>query len=251
MHRFFVSPNAIAAGKVRFEQGQAHQIANVLRLGMGDRVKVLDGTGWEYEVELTAPGRAELEGTILRKSLAATEPRVKIMLYQSVLKGHRFELALQKGTELGVVGFVPVVSDRCVVASLSEVEGKLGRWQRIIQEAAEQSHRAKLPQLQPAVLFEQACSTAHGLSLLPWEEEKERGLRAVLRGLSTRPFLVNLFIGPEGGFSPAEVEMARHYGAQTITLGPRVFRSETAGLVAASAILYEWGDLGEGEARRR
>jgi len=247
MHRFFVPPDAVAAGRVRFSAAQAHQIVNVLRLRAGDRVKVLDDTGWEYEVELISLDRQSAEGRVRRKALATTEPRVKIVLYQAVLKGHRFELVLQKGTELGIVGFVPVVCERCVVGNLTDIESKLARWQRIIQEAAEQSHRAKLPQLQRPMLFEQACSNLQGLALLPWEEERQYGLRSFLRNLSTRPFTVHLFIGPEGGFSPGEVQVARHYGIRTVSLGPRVLRAETAGLAAAAAILYEWGDLGDSE----
>jgi len=249
MHRFFVSPDQVEKNKVVITGPAVHQIRNVLRLGLGDHIVVLDNSGWEREAEIVEVGREQVVGRVLSKSLAAGEPRTKISLYQSVLKGNRFELVLQKGTELGIVEFVPLISQRCIIASLDDVNKKMSRWERIIQEAAEQSRRGKLPRLQSAMLFSRACERARqtgGLSLMPWEEEKKVNLRQVLgKGGEKpfRPFSINLFIGPEGGFTFEEVMVARQYGILPITLGPRILRAETAGLVAAAAILYELGDL--------
>jgi 16S rRNA (uracil1498-N3)-methyltransferase len=122
---------------------------------------------------------------------------------------------------------------------------KQERWRRVIQEAAEQSGRGRLPLLHPPLPFEKACQEARGLSLLPYEEERETSLRQALWSRGGCYGEVNLFIGPEGGFSPSEVESARGWGVITVSLGPRILRAETAGLVAAAAILYEWGDLGD------
>jgi len=164
----------------------------------------------------------------------------------------KFEYVLQKCTELGVVEFVPLITERCVISDLNTAETKLGRWRWIIQEAAEQSRRGRLPSLRPSMLFPQACDQARqrgGLALAPWEEEGQISLRQVLRTApeghekSWPPLTISLFIGPEGGFSAAEVELARRYGLLPVTLGPRVLRAETAGLVAAAAILYDQGDL--------
>ena len=249
MHRFFVPPDWLEADKVTVVGSLVHQMRNVLRLKPGDHIVVLDNSGWEREVEITRVGKEHVSGQVVGKRLASGEPRTKITLYQGVLKGRQFELALQKGTELGIVEFVPLISDRCVIASLDDVDKKRERWQRIILEAAEQSRRGQLPRLRPAMLFRPACESARraGLSLIPWEEAHDRegatGLRAVLRGSEQPPFSVNLFVGPEGGFTPDEVEMARQYGLIPISLGARILRAETAGLVATAAILYELGDL--------
>ena len=241
MHRFFILPEWIDQDRVVIRGKQVHQLRDVLRLTEGDRILVLDNTGWEYEVELKKVTRGQVEGTVLRKS-SVTEPRTRIMLYQALLKGEKFGFILQKGTELGVAGFVPILCERCVAGHPEDVsDRKLDRWQRIIAEAAEQSRRGKLPSLETVLPFEQACQLAGGFSLLAYEGEKALGLRAALQGQNLPS--VNIFIGPEGGFSPSEVEFARSCGILPITLGSRVLRAETAGLVAATVVFYEYGDL--------
>ena len=229
-----------------------HQIRNVLRLKPGDRVILLDNSGWEYQVELAEVSRERVAGQIRQKSLAASEPRTKITLYQSLLRARAFETVLQKCTEVGVVAFVPVVSARCIISSLEDIgEKKLERWRRIILEAAEQSRRGRLPVLRPASLLRQAWREASrsGLTIVPWEEAgsrmaaQEESLRSLLRGAQPTPFSVNLFIGPEGGFTPQEIDQGQRYEAVPVTLGPRILRAETAGLVATATILYELGDM--------
>jgi 16S rRNA (uracil1498-N3)-methyltransferase len=226
MHRFFVPPDWLEEDRVTIAGSLVHQIRNVLRLGPGDHIVILDNSGWEREVEIARVGKEHISGQVVDKRLASGEPRTKITLYQGVLKGRRFEFA-----------------------SLDDVDKKRERWQRILLEAAEQSRRGKFPRLRPAMLFRPACEGARrgGLSLIPWEEahnmEKATSLRSVLQQAEQPPFSVNLFVGPEGGFTPEEVELARQYGVIPISLGPRILRAETAGLVAAAAILYELGDL--------
>jgi 16S rRNA (uracil1498-N3)-methyltransferase len=252
MQRFFVPPDWIQGNQVTISGPQAHQITNVLRMRPDDRVIVLDNSGWEIEVQLVAVDRNLVEGQVIHRRLAGSEPRTKISLYQSVLKGNRFEFVLQKGTELGVVEFVPVIAHRCVISDLDAVEKKRSRWKRIIQEAAEQSRRGRKPTLRPVSLFPRACEQARhaaGLSLIPWEGEDLLPLRDILRGApqdresTWPPFSIGLFIGPEGGFTAEEIATAERYGLVPVTMGPRILRAETAGLVAAAAILYELGDL--------
>ncbi|MBI2942126.1 MAG: RNA methyltransferase, partial [Chloroflexi bacterium] len=176
----------------------------------------------------------------------------KITLYQALLRPSKFEVVLQKCTELGVAAFVPTISERCIISNVGDGNpAKLERWHRIIVEAAEQSNRGKLPTLQPASVFPQAAEQARGFSLVAWEGESERSIRDVVReGLGVgvagarRPFTVNVFIGPEGGFSAAEVEIARSYGIVPVSLGRRILRAETAAIAATTIILYEAGDLG-------
>ncbi len=253
MHRFFIPSAWIQGNTVTITGPQAHQIARVLRMRPGDEIVVLDNSGWEIETRLVAVEREAVQGEVQRRRLARGEPRTKITLYQAVLKSNNLEFVLQKGTELGIVEFVPVIADRCVVSNLEAVEKKRRRWEWIVQEAAEQCRRGRRPALRSALLFPRACEQARnsgGLSLIPWEAESEQSLRALLRtpppgrGQDWPPFAVNLFIGPEGGFSAEEIDLACRYGLRPVTLGPRIFRAETAGLVAATALLYEMGDLG-------
>jgi 16S rRNA (uracil1498-N3)-methyltransferase len=258
MHRFFVSPDQFEDDKVVMTGPAVHQIRNVLHLGPGDHIVVLDNSGWEREAAIVKVGQEQIIGNVLSRTLATGEPRTKVSLYQGVLKGSHFEFVLQKGTELGIVEFVPLISQRCVIAGLDDVNKKRERWRRILQEAAEQSRRGRLPRLQMAVLFSQACERAKrtgGLSLMPWEEEKSVSLKRVFGkerkeakgskapSFPSRPFSINLFIGPEGGFTSEEVTLAQRYGIVPITLGPRILRAETAGLVVTAAIFYELGDL--------
>jgi len=246
MHRFFVPADWLTTEHVTITGALVHRLRNVLRLSPGDRLLLLDNSGWEHEVELREVSSQRIEGQVLRKSLATGEPRTKITMFQALLKLNKFEWVLQKCTELGVVGFVPVITERCIIGSLEDIsKTKTERWWRILMEAAEQSGRGRLPTLRPAVLFPAACQDAAkgGLTLIPWEEERETSLRSVLQSEERPPFSINLLVGPEGGFTEQEVDQARRYGAIPITLGPRILRAETAGLVAASAILYELGDL--------
>jgi 16S rRNA (uracil1498-N3)-methyltransferase len=264
MHCFFVPPDWLDGNRISISGPLLHQIRNVLRLQVGDRIVVLDDSGWERVVTLMRVGQERALGRVLSKKLSSGEPHVKISLYQSVLKGRRFEIALQKGTELGMVEFVPLIARRCVVADLDDVDKKRARWQRIVLEAAEQSRRGRLPRVRAAMLFPRACERARrlsSLSLMPTTVEigdEREGSDDLSRYYSLREVLrkeaasseqqagssVSIFVGPEGGFTPDEVSLAQSYGLIPVTLGPRILRAETAGLVVATALLYEWGELG-------
>lgn len=242
MYRFFLSEDWLADGPVTITGTLVHRLRHVLRLGAGDNIIVLDGSGWEYEVELQKMGSRKVEGRVINKSLTIAEPCTKITLYQALLKGSNFEFVLQKCTEIGVSAFVPVICERCV-AGEPDVK-RLSRWGNIIVEAAEQSKRGKLPVLHDSVSYPAACRSATGISLLPWEEEKLQSIGDVLRGYrQTENPELNIFIGPEGGFSPHEVDTARHSGVEPVSLGPRILRAETAGLVTAAVTLYEFGEM--------
>lgn len=241
MHRFFISPEQIAGHHVHFRADQARQLRDVLRLRPGDAVAVLDDTGQVYRVRLEHLSRERTDGVIESRGAAGGEPAAQLTLYQSLLKREKFEWVLQKGTELGVARFAPVISRRGLVR---EAGDKLDRWRRIIAEAAEQSGRGRLPELRRPVALEDALrdAPAYARALIPWEAAEDGGIRAALAGLPTAP-AVALFIGPEGGFDPAEIERARAAGVLPITLGPRILRTETAALVAVALALHELGEM--------
>jgi 16S rRNA (uracil1498-N3)-methyltransferase len=241
MHRFFVAPEQIAGHHVHFRADQARQMRDVLRLRPGDAVTVLDNTGQAYRVRLETLSRERMDGVIESRAAAGGEPAARLTLYQSLLKREKFEWVLQKGTELGVARFAPVVSRRVLVR---EAGDKLDRWRRIIAEAAEQSGRGRLPELRPPVALEEALreSPNYTRALIPWEGAERGGIRAALAGLPPAP-AVALFIGPEGGFDPIEIEAARAAGVAPITLGPRILRTETAAVVAVALALHELGEM--------
>ncbi len=246
MHRFFIPPNTIHDNRVILRGDIVHQIRDVLRMRPGDEIILLDNSGYAHQTELTLIDRDSVRGTINDKWQLETEPSAQITLYQGLLKGQKFDWVLQKGTEIGVTAFVPVLAARCIVGNLEDVSGtRVERWERIVVEAAEQAGRASLPHLSNPPLFTHACERAArgSLSLIPWEEEHERSLRETLSQVP-KSKQINLFIGPEGGFAAEEIAAAKEHGIIPVSLGPRILRAETAGLAAACAILYELGDLG-------
>jgi 16S rRNA (uracil1498-N3)-methyltransferase len=249
-HRFFVPPAAIAGEWVTFDSEQAHQLRSVLRLRPGARVLALDDSGFEIEVELSEVERDSARGRACGRVTCRTEPALHLTLYQGVLKGDHMEWVLQKGTELGVSAFVPLLSARSVVAGVERIEKKRPRWERIIREAAEQSHRGRLPRLLAPLPFDRACqeiARAGDAAWIPWEEAAGNSLVEALRAAASPPPRAALLIGSEGGFEAAEVREAQAHGITPVTLGPRILRAETAALAAATLILAAWGEM---EARR-
>jgi 16S rRNA (uracil1498-N3)-methyltransferase len=239
LHRFFISPSYINSPIINLDGETAHQIRTVLRLRPGDEIVVLDNSGLEWQVRLTEVSKNKVQGQITAQKPVQGEPAVQLILHQGTLKGQKFEWILQKGTELGVSGFVPVVCQRSVVRDPEALGKKEKRWQQIIREAAEQSGRGKLPHLEQARSFTEAIQHAQskGVILMPWEEASGVTLKQAL--VEAQGDSIALFIGPEGGFTSDEAVLAEQAGATLITLGPRILRAETAGLAVCAAILYE------------
>ena len=234
--RFFVPKGSLRARNVTIGPELAHRLGRVLRLRRGDHVILSDGGAREYEVQLTAISPHAATGVVVRERTAPAEPNVALTLYQSLIRANRFDLVLEKGTELGVARFVPIVAARSLVQSNGEPSGARNeRWQRLTVEAAEQCGRGRLPRVDQPVPFEEAVRGARGAKLVAYEGERAQALGRYLRGLRPRPTIVSLFIGPEGGFEDAEVALAREAGAVTVSLGSRVMRAETAAIVACRA----------------
>lgn len=240
-HRFFIPPNYIVPPTVHITGEIARQIRTVLRMRPGDEIIVLDNSGLERRVTLTQIDKTSVQGQIIVEKTNQAEPSLHLTLFQGMLKGAKFEWVLQKGTELGVSCFVPTLCQRSIVREVALSAKKEARWQQIIQEAAEQCGRGKLPVLAPPCSLPEALAQAKtaDLILLPWEETSDVKLKPTLKNLT--PSRVALFIGPEGGFTPDEARLAQDYGAKLVSLGPRILRAETAALAASAAIFYEFG----------
>jgi len=247
MHRFFVPAALLQENEVALTGQLAHQLSHVLRLSRGEHIVLLDGSGGAYEAELqeVAPHRATAR--IVKMSFPRTEPRLRLILYQALPKGKKMDWVLQKGTELGVSAFVPMTTERSIVQNPARIsESRTARWQRIVTEAAEQSGRVCLPQVMPVQRFVDVCQRSPEGALVliasTGADVCPRPLRQVL-DIAPFPQEVWLFIGPEGGFSPHEVQSAQKAGMIPISLGPRTLRTETAGLAAAAIIFYAFGEL--------
>lgn len=224
----------------------AHQAGRVLRLRPGARILLLDGSGWEYSVELIDLAAKGGTGYVVSGRPVETEPRVGITLYAAPLKGDHFSYTLQKATEIGATTFVPIITRRTVVEGAGE--SKVERWRRIAREAAEQSERGRIPVVAPPLRFAEACqrAVASGPALLPWEGEQRVTVNAAiapLREAITGTAQLGLFIGPEGGFTEEEIALALGAGIVPVTLGRRILRAETAAAVATTLVLAALGEL--------
>ncbi len=237
MHRFFLPPDAFRGDLVYFPSDIARQLRVVLRLHPGQEVQVLDGQGQAFRVILIQVDRKAAIGRIVERMPASGEPAGELILCPAISKGERFEWVLQKGVELGVTTFQPIITRRTLRREPGQ--GRWQRWQRIIREAAEQSGRGRLPVLRPAIPFPQALQQVSGLGLIPWVGAKTPA-RVVL---AQAHWPITLFIGPEGGFEPEEVALAREAGVHPVTLGPRILRTETAAIVMVTLVMAALGEL--------
>ncbi len=250
-NRFFVSESSIEGDRVTLGAEQAHQIRHVLRLQVGAEIVVLDGVGSEYDVTLTAVGGREVTCQVTSKRPAQGEPRLQITLFQSLLAREKFEWVLQKGAEVGVARFAPVATQRSIMRAKKIDEKKMTRWRRILTEAAEQSHRGRIPELEQAIDFDAAVPrlSEFDCALIAAPGDEFDALGEALAQPKQDITSIALLIGPEGGFAPEEIELARENGAIPISLGPRVLRTETAAVVASALILYAAGEMQPGKDR--
>ena len=242
MRRFFVSPPSLQQDRVSLEGDTLHHLSKVLRLTIGEEIILLDGCGNLCQCRIESLGRKSGEALVLRR-WQESERVLPVQLLQSLPKGDKMELILQKGTELGVTEFVPVLAGRSTPRLVADrEESRRQRWERIIQEAARQCQRPMLPRLAPAITLTEALAACTAeLRLLPWEEES-RPLASVLP--QRPPASAAVLIGPEGGFSAAEAAQASAAGFVPVSLGPRILRSETAGFVVTTILQHHYGDLG-------
>lgn len=246
--RFIADELPLASGAILdLPDAIAHQARDVLRLGAGDTLTLVDGRGGEYPAEIVALERRRVAVRLGERVAAAgaTEPAVRLVLCQGMLKAAKYETVVQKGTELGVAAFVPLLTERAVAAAEEASAGKRARWRKIAAEAVEQCGGSRLPALEaPCPLPHALAETPPGaVTLIPWEGERSTPLRSALEqaiaaagGIAQIPE-VRLFIGPEGGFSAGEIALAQRHGAIPVTLGPRILRAETAAIVAAALAL--------------
>ncbi len=242
LNRFFVDPSAISSGRVVFPLELSHQIHKVLRLDVqADQVMVLDNSGKSHLVQLAGWQGKTLTGKILETYLPEQEDSLELELAFSLTKREKITWILQKGTELGVSRFRPYVATRSLDRTLQPEPSRMLRWRAIIREAAEQSRRERLPDIEAPSTFADMLKVVpqDGLKLIAWEEANpQKQLSAgFLTQISAEPTrLVSVLIGPEGGFSPEEVALAEGFGFIQFSLGRRTLRMETACL-AACAIL--------------
>lgn len=241
----FITPEQLRGDRVFVTGGDAFHLARVLRLGPGDRFRALDGTGLEYEARIVSAAGDLVEALVESRAPRLTEARLRVTLGQALPKGDKMEQVIRKCTELGLAAFWPLRSERCVAVPSGEREaGRLARWRRVAAEAARQSGRGEVPEVAAIKTWTEAAGSFEGfdLVLLPWEGEIVTTLKDVLTARD-RPERVLVLVGPEGGLTQTEATLAREAGAVAVTLGPRILRTETAGLVVGAALFYHYDEL--------
>ena len=245
MARFFLKNGQIKDGMVEITGDDAHHISRVLRLQTGNSITCVDQDGQTYLVTISELGSTVL-GVIQEAVESSQESPLYVTLFQGLAKGDKMDLVIQKAVELGVQEIVPYCSRHTVVKlDPKQAKKKHERWERIALEAAKQCARTRVPVVHELQMFDAVISVAYTrfaqgeVIILAYEGEKRFGFR----DLSGHPRAASVVIGPEGGFAPDEVEALTSAGAIACTLGPRILRTETAGLVALSLLGYKWGDL--------
>ena len=255
MPRVFVSATDIDGSRVTVAGDEAHHLAHVRRLRPGDTFTAIDPDGLEHDVVISAIDRRHVVGEIAASRLGEAETRLRITLHQAVPRGKRFPLILQKCTELGVARFVPMLTEHTVVeVSEGSVAQRLERWTKIVREACKQCGRASCPQVSAPLTWKQALDDWRAASMPGVlfherlaQDEQRRPARDILAQFAEARVRAAdnqaLFIGPEGGFAPAEVQSGLAAGLTEAPLGARVLRVETAAIVAVALCLYEAGDI--------
>ena len=242
MHCFYIDPPS--DGLARLPADEAKHAARVLRLKAGDAVCAMDGAGGRWSAEIAS---VDADGVAVRllDPLPSGEPPVRVTVYQGVPKADKLDFIVQKLTELGAAALVPVKMERCVV-KLDQKDGakRRERLSRIAMEAAKQCRRALAPEIAEPLTWRQAIArmAGHDLVLVPWEDAAGRRMKdAFAECPGARD--IGIVIGPEGGMSKGEIESLASAGARTVTLGPRILRTETASVVSAALAMQLWGDL--------
>lgn len=252
---FYAPPENFTAAGVMLDKDEHQHLVRVLRHKIGDTVTVVDGAGIATEAEIVEIGRTVTRLRLIKKLRRLGEPFVHLTLAQAVPKGTRFDWIIEKGTEIGVSAFIPLLCERSEVTPGS---GKIERWRRLTLSAMKQSCRSVCPAISEPVMFGALCRRAASLPsafyqgqsgrlrefdfvLLAHEASGDTLPQFVSRSPQPRHGLV--LIGPEGGFTASELQIAAETGIALLSLGPRRLRAETAGLVAAIKILSAFGEM--------
>ena len=250
MHRFFVDTRQIdpIRNQIIIINEDVKHISKVLRLRKEDIVEICDGANTEYVCKIQSVEKNNIILSIMEKKQSIREPPIKAVLYQGIPKGNKMDLIVQKTVELGITEILPVEMKRTVVqfSGDKDKQNKMERWQKIALEAAKQSKRGIVPTVHSPVGFDEALghSKRNQLNIMPYENEDKKSFGDVTKSLNRDNIdRIGIWIGPEGGLDEKEVAEATENGIYIVTLGPRILRTETAGLAMLSLIMYELGDL--------
>lgn len=241
MYRFFVEKEMIGEIYVTITGEDVNHIKNVLRMKIGEEILISDKNDREYICEISELNQDSVLAKIVDINGTTRELPIKVYLYQGLAKGDKMENIIQKNVELGVYKVIPVAMKRSIMKIDKKKEkNKIDRWNAIANSAAKQSKRGIIPEVSNVLSFREAVDEAKNMDLLLMPYENAEGMRYTKELIEniTVGQNVAIFIGPEGGFAPEEVEYAKENGAKEITLGKRILRTETAGMMLMSVLMY-------------
>ena len=249
MRRFYVDKIIPTGGFLLITGKEARHIRNALRMKKDEKLILMDREGQSFEATIGEVYYKEVKVKITKTIPPLPPSPVKISLAQALIKSHPMEYLIKKVTELGIHSIHPFYSERTVIKLKSEqLKNKMDRWMEIMKSACKQCGRVTLPDLNTPLLFEEMIKDAPDtktLKILLWEDEDKVDLKRLLTSMSFAPHVFAI-VGPEGGFTLNEINLAKDAGFHIVSLGNRILRAETAAVSLLSIIQYEWGDLNLG-----
>jgi 16S rRNA (uracil1498-N3)-methyltransferase len=247
MHKFFVNKSSISDNAVIIQGDDVKHIYKVLRLKIGDKVNINNCEGEEFLGQIEEINKSQVIVKLIEKLPLNNESDMEIYLFQGLPKSSKMDLIVQKATELGVKEITPVITERVVVKNELGEFKKVDRWSRIALEACKQSKRSLIPRINTPIEFNKLLEFLKQMSLIivPYENAEGYGIKKVVNNINKGSIKkLAVIVGPEGGFEESEIEDLKELGSHIVTLGPRILRTETAGFVCVSLLMYELGDLG-------
>ncbi|SDK53357.1 16S rRNA (uracil(1498)-N(3))-methyltransferase [Sediminibacillus albus] len=250
MQRYFIPPNGWQEKQVMITGDDRHHIARVMRMNAGDSIICSSPEGMSAECEIVEITEHQVTAHVQRWLEESNDLPVSVTIAQGLPKGDKMELVLQKGTELGASAFIPFQAARSIVKwDGKKAEKKQSRYRKIVKEASEQSHRSSIPEVHPLMSVKQllAASEAYDVKIFAYEDEARSSNYQSLSGILSNAEAgqkIIACIGPEGGYTIEEVNAFKQHGFQTVRLGPRILRTETAPLYLLAGISYHFEELG-------
>ena len=246
MNRFFVDEKNIVDQEIFIDNEDVKHIKNVLRLKVDDEIEVV-AKGMVYRTLIKNIESRKVILSIIESKEGQNEAPIDIYLYQGIAKGSKMDMILQKATEIGVKRIYPIETIRTVVKLKGDkkVQSRIERWNQITLESSKQSKRDEIPRVENILDFKELIEHLREakFAIVPYELEDINTFKAGLAGYDGSES-IHIIIGPEGGFDQVEIDQLIEIGVKPVTLGPRILRTETAGIVASTMALYDFGDLG-------
>jgi len=246
MRRFLIQQKDISESTVSISGSEAAHMQKVLRLTKGRQIELVDDTGCLYLAEIKHISPEAVDAAILEKTTSQTETPIRLMVAQALLKDRKMDDIVRQLTELGVSVFFPFMSERSIARpDAKRLNSRMERWKKIAKESVKQCKRTLVPEIGPALSFEQALDSGKhcDLKIVFWENGVTRLNRDMMDHHNRRKEIL-LMLGPEGGFSLEEIKKAEEAGFMIASLGPRILKAETAPIAACAIIQYIFGDIG-------